>query len=383
MSGENDDDDFMGQIDSVISQAESSPHGTNVIDEPDFDFKSEKKPVDTSSEEILDLVDTPEEKLARKEAKENDKKKAAEQKPAQEQGKKPVDDNQGQQQQQQQQPAKETTPFLDRFLKQDEKGNLVLKDGTVIAMNGKSRAYYEGLKAEARSFRDNADKLALSSAQLARKFTELYEAHTELKNNSGITSIVKETGMSQSEVQEGLRLMKSYKANPIEAIKSLLTQARMSGIDLSSIGINGGIDPATIARAIEAAKDVQQEKQTQLSEAEKSQQTAEKTVDEFFARNPEALDHVEIIAQAADKFPNESLDMIWYKYKIWMRNQRAALSEQEFNNPQQQQIQKQEPINPQNNQRQITRVVNNPPRQYGAMSIDDIAASVKKDFING
>lgn len=380
MSDDNDDD-FLGQINDVVSKAESSPLGTDVINDLDNDFKSEKKEIDSESDAILDLVDTPEEKLARKQAKE-DAKKAKDAKPVDQKvkdGEQKTPDQQAQQKTPEQKEQAPTTPFLDRFLKQDDKGNLVLADGTVIATNGKSRAYYEGLKKEARGYREAADKLAISSGQLAQKFTELHDAFTELKSTSGITSIVKETGMTQSEVNEGLRLMKSYKQNPVEAIKSLLTQARMSGIDLSSIGINGGIDPATIARAIADAKDSGQQNQPQLSEAEKSQRQAEKMVDSFFERNPEAIAFAEEIAGAAEKFPNVPLDEIWYRYKIWQRDQLAKRSEQEFEPKQEPQRQQQQ----QPQRQQITRLVNQPQRNYGAMSIEDIAASVKKDFING
>ena len=183
MSDDNDDD-FLGQINDVISKAESAPLGSDVVNDLDNDFKSEKKEIDSESDAILDLVDTPEEKLARKQIKE-DAKKAKEAKPVEqkiENGEQKTTDQQAQQKTQEQKEQTPTTPFLDRFLKQDDKGNLVLADGTIIATNGKSRAYYEGLKKEARAYRDASDKLAVSAGQLAQKFTELHDAYNELKS---------------------------------------------------------------------------------------------------------------------------------------------------------------------------------------------------------
>lgn len=372
MPGEFDDDDgsdFMSDISSVVSKSatERNPIESSLLDDSDEDLSSKtslksNEPDKTDpTEKMLELIETPEEKAERK--------KLTVKKPEQQ-----VQEPQ-QQPQQTQQKNENKTPYLDRFLKQDAKGNLILADGTIVATSGTVRSYYEGLKKEGRFHREAADKLALSNAELARNMQELNELYKAEKANNGYDKIVKDTGMLRSEVDEGIRLMKMYKQDPVNAIKSLLTQARISGIDLSSIGVTGGIDPTTLAQAIARARDFAEPAQ-EVDPDEKLRQEITQEVDSFFERHADAIQHIDVLAAAKQKYPDASLDQLWYQYKIWMRKQLEVQSEAEFNTPQQkQQVAKPQEIKP--------VLKPQPQRDYGAMSIDDIAASLKRDLTNG
>ena len=197
MPGEFDDDDgsdFMSDISSVVSKSatERNPIESSLLDDSDEDLSSKtslksNEPDKTDpTEKMLELIETPEEKAERK--------KLTVKKPEQQ-----IQEPQ-QQPQQTQQKNENKTPYLDRFLKQDAKGNLILADGTIVATSGTVRSYYEGLKKEGRFHREAADKLALSNAELARNMQKLNELYKAEKANNGYDKIVKDTGMLRSEV---------------------------------------------------------------------------------------------------------------------------------------------------------------------------------------
>lgn len=373
MANEYDDDsaDFMSEVSSVMNKAETSNSPIDAMLTNDDDDDIQTNTTTPDQQKLLDLVDTPEEKRERK--------TLSVKKPAQSDASSSTEEEEESTEQQtdDKNKTKFNVPYIDRFLKQDKQGNLVLSDGSIVATKGKVRDHYEGLKREGRHFREAADKLALSNAELAKNLQQLNTLYKAEKANSGYDRIIKETSMTRSELDDGIRIMKLYKQDPVNAIKSLLTQARINGIDLSSIGVNGGIDPATLAQAIARAKDYSEPTQ-EVDPDEQLRQEITQEVDDFFTRNEEALPFIDTIAEAKQKYPDASLDQIWYQFKIWQRQQAAAQSEKDFNTAPPRQ-----PVPPQQRQQQpVKRVLNNN-GNFGAMSIDEIASALKKDLTNG
>lgn len=263
-------------------------------------------------------------------------------------------------------------PFMDRFLKEDEKGNLVLADGTIIAASGKSRAFYEGLKKEGRDTREKLEKTALLNIQLGQKFKQLYTEFDKLKSNPPTSDLEKQTGMNSAEIADAVSLMKQFKQEPITAIKSILTQARMRGIDLSSIGVDGGFDPAVVQRAIAAAIQQARVDTTVVKPSqEEAMADAVREAEDFLKHNPTARPHTDTLAAAKNRFPDKSLDELWALLQIHHRK----LAEEEYkktlsSTPPLQREQQPAP-------RRVTTV---PSTDYERMTFSQIAQSIKDDL---
>lgn len=267
-------------------------------------------------------------------------------------------------QQQQKQPARKQDKLLDTFLKEDEKGNLVNSEGEVIALAGKSREYYEGMKNAARKQRKAATDLAVQNMQLTRKFKELYDEYKGISNKvtDPIQSVVSSTGFSEAEANNAISLMKEYKNNPLQAIKNLLTQAHQDGIDVSSLGANISADPALMRKQFEKMLDERLTPLSQQAEQHAAQQRAEKEATDFLRQYPQAARYESHIAQAKMRFPDMSLSEIWLR-----------IQQQLNNRP----IQQRQPQRPPVRQQPVPRKkVTAPVRDYSRMSFEEIAKSV-------
>lgn len=272
------------------------------------------------------------------------------------------------------QPRKGQEKLLDTFLKEDSDGNLINNEGEIIALAGKSRTYYEGMKNEARKQRKAATDLAVQNMQLAQQFKKLYDEYKGISENaaSPIQSIVKETGLSNTEANDAIRIMQQYKANPIAAIKNLLTQAQMNGIDISQIGANISADPALMRQQFETMLDERLAPITQKSEQDTAQQEAQQEAARFLHTFPEAEKYTKAIGEAKMRFPDMSLEEIWLRLRRELESkpqtERASTKYRKDSAKRQKAP---------SSKRRVTM----PKRDYTTMGFDEIAASIVKDNI--
>lgn len=262
--------------------------------------------------------------------------------------------------------------LLDTFLEEDENGNLVNADGEIIALAGKSRTYYEGLKNEARKQRKAASDLAISHVQLSQQFKSLYDEYKQLQETGGspIQHIVKETGFSESEAKEAVNLLRQYKTDPIGAIKNMLTQAKMSGINISEIGANITADPAAIRSTVQQLLDERLKPLNERNEREVAQEETLQEATAFLQQYPQARRYAPQIAQAKQKFPQMSLEEIWLRLRRELDNIQS--------NQQQSFTKHRKPAR--QTQAAPKKKVTPPKRNYGNMSFDEIAKSVEEDY---
>lgn len=369
-------DDFMAEINEAVSAAEI---GSTTTTQPAVttDVTVDNKVVTTNDNEalensLLDIMKSPQEVADEKAAKQRETLKLKDTAAT-----KPVttdvttDTKQTPEQ-------TEKLPYLDRFLRQDKDGNLIVGDGVIIATAGASRTYYENMKKEGRAARAQAEQLAISNFDLGKQFKALYSEYESIKNSSPIKALETQTGMSTVEIQDAVAIMKQYKTDPITAIKSLLTQASMRGIDLKSIGINGGIDAATVQRAIENAIEsrLSSQQATAKDPATQAQEAAVQEAQDFLNAFPDAIPHANIIAKAKDRFPDETLPQLWAKFRIWQRTQQEKQQEQQYQPRQEQQPQQSQP----QRQQPATRVVT-PQKRYEQMSYAEIAADLANNGV--
>lgn len=366
-------DDFISDVTAAIDTANNAPPApTNVSD------------IETQ-ESVLNVLEAHEKKPTEKAKPQQEKPVTSDvktdqqqQTPAKQEQQQKPDDQQQQQQQQQQKPDdknKKTVPYMDRFLQQDDKNNLVLADGTIIATAGAARTFFEKLKSEARTERDKNRDLSLRTIQLGEKFVELNNAYEELKKDPARENIEKRTGMQGQQLEEAIDLMREYNVNPVGAIKRILTQAQLRGINLKEIGINnGGLDPAAVRSMLEeiVSKQGGQEKSTQT---QPSQEAAVQEATRFLEDFPEAAEHTELLAAARRKYPQKSYAELWHALQVFQQQQ----AEQEEIAQGQQVVTQRKPQQEKQQQPQ-RRVTSNVTTDFSKQSFSDIAESIKKDF---
>lgn len=373
-------DDFMAEINEVVSAAET---GSVVSSQPaaTTDVTADNKVTTSNDNEdlenrLLDIMKSPQEVADEKAAKQRETLKLKESPKD-----KPVTTVVTTDNNRQVTEPTEKLPYLDRFLRQDKDGNLIVGDGVVIATAGASRTYYENMKKEGRAARAEAERLALSNFDLGKQFKALYSEFEAIKNTSPVKALETQTGMTTVEIQDAVAIMKQYKTDPVTAIKSLLTQASMRGIDLKSIGINGGIDAATVQRAIENAIEsrLSSQQATAKDPAAQAQEAAIQEAQDFLDAFPDAAPHTDVIAKAKDRFPDKSLAEIWYEFRVWQRKQQETQQEQQFKSnlePQQPQQTQRQPQRQQPNTRVVT-----PAKRYEQMSYAEIAADLANNGV--
>lgn len=361
-------DDFLSDVSTAIETVNTNvPAPTNVSDLETQESvlnvleAHEKKPVEKAKTPPAKPV-TPDVKTGQEE-------------PDTSKQQQPKSDANQQQQQKPDEKNKKTVPYMDRFLQQDDKNNLVTADGTIIAAAGAARTFFEKLKSEARTERDKNRELSFKTIQLGEKFVELNNAYEELKKDPARESIEKRTNMQGQELEEAIDLMREYKVNPVGAIKRILTQAQLRGINLKEIGINnGGLDPAAVRSMLEEiiSKQSGQEKTTQI---QPNQEAAVREAQTFLENFPEAAEHTETLAAARRKFPNKTYAELWHSFQIWEQQQ----LEQQETAQAQEAIQKRK-TPPQQQRQQQPGPVTSDVKDYSKLSFSDIANGLKKDF---
>lgn len=366
-----DSSDFLSEVNSIVSQAAPAAVAAPTAAAPVTNVVT--SPIDS----IAALVDADPKEEPQQTQQQPQKKEARPKltidKSKQQPDQTNTDQQQQPQQQQQQQKQSPQTSFLDRYLAQDEKHNLVLADGTVIATAGKAREFFQKMKEEGRMHRESAMRLAASNQALGEQFKKLYNAYNELQTQQAST-LEQETGLPKEQISDTIQIIKEYNTNPVKAIKRLLTQARMRGIDLSEIGLNGGVDPSIVREAIEAARNAQnapQQKQQPAYTVEQAQEEARS----FLQENPDAVEHVEAIAAAKKRFPDKSLNELWMLYRIHMMQEAQQKADEGLTTV----------VKPKTFPRdryvqvpQQKRNVSAEPQDFSKMSFKEIAASILK-----
>ena len=246
-------------------------------------------------------------------------------------------------QRQQPDPLRQKTLKFDprASFRQDQKGNLVdARTGEVIARAGSEARIYQRVHKEASDYIQAATRNVQNHLQAERGKLDravaiglgfekaLGEARAQLGKMNAFE-------LNQDQLVEAAQYYKQAQTDPIGVLKSLLTRAHLSGIDISQLGVPGGsFDPKGIAdmvkKEIQAAiGPVQQYTQNQQKVQEDQQvqsqylQQAERQVHEFFGSTPEAVPYMHVFQAVLQQpqFQQMSLGAIWDKLQLHlMRN---------------------------------------------------------------
>lgn len=219
-----------------------------------------------------------------------------------------------------QQPTRLVDPFDPRVrLKQNTEGSLIAPDGKVIARAGRERTNFERWRAIAQKDRADGIKLAQRVVEIAEGSKELYNQFVMLQQQK---SMFAEAGMTAQEQAQMLGIAIAYKKEPLKAIKMMLTNAQLAGVDIKSLGVAGGLDPAMIVNTIKEHIDERLKPVSDASSRTAENQAVMREGQGFFDRNPDARTFAEtlpggpkqlakILAQAKARAPDLRLDDLW------------------------------------------------------------------------
>jgi hypothetical protein len=215
-----------------------------------------------------------------------------------------TDDITGEQQQPAPQPEapQVDTASGEEKLKSDAKGNLINERGHVIATAGRERRYFERAQ--------KASNTVNQQSQYIRDLeTRTRELESVQNSNTALNGLPQQLGLNGTEAELGLKLIKSYKTDPIGTIKYILTEAAASGHNINDlIGRDGGIDMNAIGRMIDQRLQPVTEQYSQQQAMEQAKQEAQRQINQFYAKYPDAPTHEDVIGKMLQSDPTLSLE---------------------------------------------------------------------------
>lgn len=202
--------------------------------------------------------------------------------------------------------------YLDVFLGTNDKNDLVFADGSVAFPAGRSRQHFEKVKAAGREARKQAETIAKNAITLAENFQKLRNEHETLKK-SGLGNIAQNVGATEAELQQAIGYMTQYKQNPIAALKQMLTEAQMNGINLKELGVEGGMEAATVTNVVKTQLQDMLGPLLQKSENDQANDAEVAEARTFLTNFPDALKYVDVIEKAKLDHPDLSYEGIWLR----------------------------------------------------------------------
>lgn len=218
-------------------------------------------------------------------------------------------------------------------IRTDGKGNLVdKKTGQIVARAGAEARMYQKMHKQSLQMQAIQAQHTDTENRLRKAVeigTQLFERLKAVQENQGNFAPSK-YGLADHEAVEALNFAKMAKSDPIGAIKAVLTRAAAGGIDLSSIGLQGGnFDPKSlmdlVGQRIDQAmnplrersqRETEQERQTR--EAQQEAESAKQALNTFLAQNPEAREYLPVFHQvySQPQFQHMSLGEVWSRLQL-------------------------------------------------------------------
>lgn len=239
------------------------------------------------------------------------------------------------------------TQFLPKA-KLDRKGNIVDKNGKILAPAGvASRLYRKAYRAERaalhldRNVKDLGNRLKRAIDIGTQALNDLDKLQ---KDGTGLPA-AKDLGLNATEQLEALQLFHLGKTNPTELLKKVLTRAAVSGIDVKTLGLQGGIDAKALTETIltEIRKDLkpvqeltqqQRRQQDDAAALQERRQAVTEQLEDFFTANPAAQKFMPIFLKVYEnpQFARMPISEAWARIQLnFMRR-----SQNKRSNPQNQ-----------------------------------------------
>lgn len=200
----------------------------------------------------------------------------------------------------------------------DAKGNVVNREGHIVAKAGNERRLFE----KGRALEKRLEVAARETDGMRGALKKLTDAAADAKVLEGQPRAL---GLSAEESYMGLRLVSMYKKDAGEFFRYVVAQMTKAGHDVSKLTGSGGAvvspDPAAIQELIKreistALGPITQTRQRAEEEARVNDDVMRQT-QEFFDRNPDADIHEEVLARMLAQDENLSLDAAYWKLKAF------------------------------------------------------------------
>lgn len=190
--------------------------------------------------------------------------------------------------------------------KADKAGNLVDAEGKIVFTAGRSRALYEKVKGALYKESQAKEEILTEFNKVTTAARELLGRYNTLKEDKNYGE---KLGLTPDENKQAAEMMAQMKLDPKTGIKKILTMVHLAGTDLSDIGVKGPLDAKEVARHMLELQEAKKPKEKSAEDAAKEEGMA------FLGRHPDAVPHVQMIADAKMRFPHMSLDQIWFEIK--------------------------------------------------------------------
>lgn len=244
--------------------------------------------------------------------------------------------NRQQQQRDRNQPQQQQPRQLPRNaeVQPDQRGNLVDRDGKIVAKAGMEARLYQDLHRTRGAFAQEQARTAEVTTRLTKAIDIGQRIHNELQTTKQqlqeLQSVGKRLNLADAEQMQALQFAAEMKTDPAGAIRRILTMAATRGVDLTKIGIPaGGLDPKAlsdlikeqITQAMNPLKERSEQERQQQVETERmarERQEADTQVETFFQRNPDARQHLAIFQAIYEQpqFANMSLGEAWARIQL-------------------------------------------------------------------
>lgn len=252
---------------------------------------------------------------------------------------------------QQQRPQDQTRQMLDDLgvshtrippaaeVRPDKNGNLVNKEGVIVARQGREARYYQDAFKSRQESATHQGRVREVEGRLNEVIGIARNLDTELKVFKGQQAQITQLGIKPEDQVLALRMFKDLNDNPVQTIKGILTRANARGITMDQLGLGAGgagaFDAKTMSELIQkqvtdALKPVnervaltQQQEEQQRQQDQISQQ-AQRDVNSFFQDNPEATRHIAVFKGLLDdpKWRGVSLSEMWARIQLNLATRR-------------------------------------------------------------
>ena len=203
---------------------------------------------------------------------------------------------------------------------EDNSGNLVKQDGTLIAKNGKERRQYLQQQQDKVTIGNQTNELQRlnSVEQQYRELSTKYEA-----DNQALDRL----GLNRDELFQAAQMQQAWKSNPIETINYLLTEARRLGHNIDGLQSGSQLDMNAINRTIEEKLSPITNQYQQQQQMQQQQQETQQKVASFVQSHEYADIHGEHIAGLMN---TRNMDA---SAAYWMLRQQATQAGLDFTKP--------------------------------------------------
>jgi len=178
--------------------------------------------------------------------------------------------------------------------------DLVDREGNVVAKGGKERRFYE--------------QLQVQKQQNGTLNQQVQQLQSQLEAINGAGTLGTQYELTPEELTTGAQLVKSFKDDPVNTVKYLLTQAQAAGHNLDDVA-TGGVDAAAIKQMVnEAVSPLVQDRQQRV-DSEQKQQKAMEVYNNFMSQYPDAQVHEGSLARLLETDQNLSPEAAYFKLK--------------------------------------------------------------------